>query len=170
MSRLWGGKPVRTKVCQDCSIRKSLERFPEFSRGYLGRFSYCYKCQAKRVGTWRRENPDKRQAQERRRSFRAGRRWSGFKNGSKHRGVSVEITVDQWLDVIENQACHYCGGDLPKQGSGLDRKDNTMGYSIGNIVPCCTSCNRTKGDRFTYEEFLEVAVLLRSQRDKRTSR
>jgi hypothetical protein len=46
-------------------------------------------------------------------------------------------------------------------GYNLDRKDNSLGYSVDNCVVCCGSCNRTKGDCFTYEEFLIIAHGLR---------
>jgi hypothetical protein len=36
---------------------------------------------------------------------------------------------------------------------GIDRKDNTIGYVVGNVVPCCIVCNRAKMD-LPYEAFL----------------
>ena len=27
---------------------------------------------------------------------------------------------------------------------GMDRVDNTVGYSVSNVAPCCTHCNRAK--------------------------
>ena len=36
--------------------------------------------------------------------------------------------------------------------SGIDRKNNNLGYEEGNCVPCCIFCNLSKRSR-TYEEF-----------------
>ena len=38
--------------------------------------------------------------------------------------------------------------------NGIDRVDNTRGYTLDNVVPCCFKCNRAK-DTMTKEEFLE---------------
>ena len=37
--------------------------------------------------------------------------------------------------------------------SGVDRKNNSLGYLPSNVVACCTVCNHAKRD-MTYEEFL----------------
>lgn len=61
--------------------------------------------------------------------------------------------------------CHYCGalpGNVKKTKntinpflySGIDRVVNTVGYELGNVVPCCAVCNRAKGD-MTVAEFAE---------------
>jgi hypothetical protein len=38
--------------------------------------------------------------------------------------------------------------------SGIDRKDNTVGYTSDNCVPCCSVCNKMKLDH-TEEFFIE---------------
>ena len=37
--------------------------------------------------------------------------------------------------------------------NGIDRLDNTRGYTIDNCVPCCTRCNTIKLDA-SYDEFI----------------
>ena len=49
----------------------------------------------------------------------------------------------------------------------LDRIVNEKEYSLDNCVVCCYGCNCTRGDRFTYDEFLRLAPVLRSIRDAR---
>lgn len=39
-------------------------------------------------------------------------------------------------------SCVYCGEVGPTVG--VDRVDNALGYESGNLVPCCTVCNRMK--------------------------
>lgn len=62
--------------------------------------------------------------------------------------------------------CHYCTGSLNEYGHSLDRKDNSKSYTVDNVVPCCTDCNRTKGDRLTYDEMVAVSNLLLQLRSK----
>lgn len=38
--------------------------------------------------------------------------------------------------------------------SGIDRVDNSIGYTEGNVVPCCITCNKAKSKQ-TSEEFLK---------------
>jgi 5'-deoxynucleotidase YfbR-like HD superfamily hydrolase len=99
----------------------------------------------------------------------------------------VQFSYEEFVKFTCEKTCHYCSGPVewnaytslwePKRlrrvkdseplprtkhtGYNLDRKDNSLGYSVDNCVVCCGSCNRTKGDRFTYEEFLIIAHSLR---------
>lgn len=43
-------------------------------------------------------------------------------------------------------------------GVGLDRIDNdSRRYDVTTVLPCCGSCNMTRGDRLTVEE-MKVAM------------
>lgn len=87
-------------------------------------------------------------------------------NGSaRKRGYIFELTRDQVSSLI-NSNCVYCGKgknnpvknvhrlEESRLFNGIDRVDNTKGYSINNCVPCCKNCNLAKYTR-TQEEFLE---------------
>jgi hypothetical protein len=37
--------------------------------------------------------------------------------------------------------------------NGIDRVDSSMGYVAGNVVPCCSTCNRMKLDH-SYDDFI----------------
>jgi hypothetical protein len=97
----------------------------------------------------------------------------GYKRHAKSRGLDWHINRDQASELIR-EPCHYCGaiaGNIKKtknypQGfpyNGLDRADNSQGYLVGNVVPCCGVCNRAKGTR-TAEEFIYWAKLVVSYR------
>lgn len=65
------------------------------------------------------------------------------------------IFHDQFLTLKEythlfSLPCIYCGGDT---NGGLDRIDNTSGYSKENSAPCCRMCNYMKKN-YTTEDFL----------------
>ena len=77
-------------------------------------------------------------------------------NSAKHRAMRknhpFDISLSNYIDYL-NSGCYYCGCSLFKEnGIGLDRIENSIGYVEGNVLPCCGSCNKTRGDRFTVEE------------------
>lgn len=77
-----------------------------------------------------------------------------FKHGAEVvRNIKVLISEEEWSSLI-HQPCHYCGY-TNTYGIGLDRLDSSVHeYSIGNVKPCCGSCNLMKGE-LSYQEFLE---------------
>lgn len=83
------------------------------------------------------------------------------------RGLVWDLSDAQVAEALRLGVCHYCLGPLPRQGLGLDRKDNKQGYVEGNVVACCSSCNKIKVDELTYEEMVvamrAVTSLRRSQ-------
>jgi len=85
-----------------------------------------------------------------------------MKYAAKARGYVWRLTREQVAHLTKQQ-CHYCGV-VPNQVeqhrgvkgnyiyNGIDRLDNTKGYVIDNVVPCCGVCNRAKND-MTVREF-----------------
>jgi len=87
-----------------------------------------------------------------------------YKNNAIKRGH--EWNLDSvYAFALMKENCHYCGDEPRNVGkpnsessadcfiyNGLDRVDNSKGYVVGNVVPCCRSCNRAK-DTKTYSEF-----------------
>jgi 5'-deoxynucleotidase YfbR-like HD superfamily hydrolase len=83
---------------------------------------------------------------------------------------TVTLSYEDYLVFTDTETCHYCGAEIywcktkvrkKAEGHNLDRKDNSLGYSIENCVVCCGDCNRTKGDRYTYDEFMLLSHGLR---------
>ena len=80
---------------------------------------------------------------------------------AKRRGISFDLTFDQYLVFVANGYCHYCHGELPAVGGGLDRKNSQLGYSLTNCVACCSDCNNIRGkDVVSYEEMRVLAQVL----------
>jgi hypothetical protein len=73
---------------------------------------------------------------------------------AKKRGLDFTLTLQEFEKLILNDCCYWCGGPLPKTRGGLDRMDNTKGYTPENSIPCCWICNVMKGS-MTSEEFIE---------------
>ena len=68
-------------------------------------------------------------------------KFSHYKANAKLRGISFEISFDQFMTFWQ-KPCTYCGEGV--ETIGLDRVDSNQGYTIANIVPCCSTCNRSK--------------------------
>jgi len=60
--------------------------------------------------------------------------------------------IKQFLNIIKNQ-CYICGLSN-KNGVGVDRVDNSIGYELENCKPCCSYCNFMKKD-LNLEEFID---------------
>ncbi len=74
-----------------------------------------------------------------------------YKSSAKARGLSFQLTFEEFVDFWQKN-CFYCGD--PIQKIGLDRIDNSQGYSITNVCACCQYCNRMKM-AMTKEFFLD---------------
>jgi len=106
--------------------------------------------------------------------------YSTYKRNALNRLLKFSLSFAEFTDLIKMN-CHYCGSEpqsfnkyLNKNGeqkrvnkrykestillaetkiNGIDRKNNTQGYTTNNSVPCCLICNRAKNN-MGYEEFL----------------
>lgn len=68
-------------------------------------------------------------------------RYSCYRSIAKRRNIDFNLTIDEFK-ALWNKPCHYCGSEII--GIGVDRIDNTIGYNVKNIVPCCSWCNKMK--------------------------
>lgn len=55
------------------------------------------------------------------------------------------LTLRQYINLTK-KPCRYCGRALPEVGYGIDRLDNSKGYTKANSVPCCGKCNKAKSN------------------------
>jgi hypothetical protein len=73
-----------------------------------------------------------------------------YRSGAKRRGYSFDLTEEDFKQLIQ-KPCHYCGSP-PNGGyskgdflvNGIDRVNNSLGYTLDNSVPCCSLCNSMK--------------------------
>lgn len=80
------------------------------------------------------------------------RRFSQTRHRFRYRKIVFKITLSEYKRIIEN-ACHYCGEKYEECGSGLDRINSSIGYTIDNVVSCCGVCNMMKSN-LDFEVFL----------------
>lgn len=90
----------------------------------------------------------------------------GYKRHAMLRGHEWELERGTVVALIQ-KSCFYCGAPpknlkrtknsiAPFYYNGIDRIDNTAGYTPGNVVACCRICNRAK-ETLTVQEFAEWA-------------
>lgn len=105
-------------------------------------------------GRWRRQNGKHHKvSKEYQKSY--GRslagRYSALRRAAKDLGIPLCVSPEEHHALLMFP-CDYCAGPLNGTGSGLDRIDSSLGYAIGNVVPCCVACNRIKNVYLTHAE------------------
>lgn len=94
------------------------------------------------------------------------RAFGGYKKAAKKRGLEFSLSEKEFHSLVQEE-CHYCGSPptLIKKGTaqhsfnvlyrhnGIDRKDNSLGYTLENSLPCCSICNHAK-HTLSYDEFI----------------
>jgi len=68
--------------------------------------------------------------------------YSSYKKGAMSRHLAFSLTKEEFAN-ISMKNCVYCGCKGP---NGIDRINNTKGYSNENCVPACKHCNYAKGN------------------------
>lgn len=125
------------RQCSSCGEHKEIALFPK-------RGGVCKKCQSNRSTVraivYASENNPKY-------------KFYRSKAYVKRNGLPFKLTFEQYASEIA-KPCYYCDEKITGHGISLDRIDNdrSIGYVIGNILPCCTRCNRMRGAHFTVEE------------------
>ena len=90
-------------------------------------------------------------------------RYSKYKQSAKEKGLEFSISIEDFEDWLLT-SCIYCGFE---EVVGLDRIDNSKGYTQHNVVPCCTLCNKTRSNNFTLEEFQLIGLTIKKIREMR---
>lgn len=97
--------------------------------------------------------------------------FSTYSAGAERRGIPFDMSFDMFKEVTSSE-CFYCGacpteeyGPFRRKGEsgvklmGIDRVDNSVGYTDDSVVPCCTICNLMKRD-LTVDEFVGRAAVI----------
>lgn len=78
-----------------------------------------------------------------------------YKSGAKVRNIPFNLSLDDVIKLIDSE-CYYCG-DL--NSKGIDRIDNTKGYTKDNCVSCCKFCNIMKNTYTVKEVFKKIEAI-----------
>lgn len=155
---------MSTKKCSRCKIEKETTYFgrrPKNTDGFKG---VCKKCETEKMTSWYRKDRVKYNTRNRELGARPVSRFSRFKKRCVFTGKHFDLTFEQWSYLVLDKNCHYCSGPLESKGCALDRMDNSIGYTVANVVPCCKECNRLKGPSLTHQEMVQVSKLLKEMR------
>ena len=76
-----------------------------------------------------------------------------YRRDAKSRGYDFLLTNEEFDYLIQGE-CFYCGSQKQSKQmynfreevfyTGIDRVDNSIGYTVENCVPCCKNCNSLK--------------------------
>lgn len=103
--------------------------------------------------------------------------FSQYRSNSGKRDILFSLSKEEFR-VLTSQVCFYCSAD-PQQVmwnfnrtgnylyNGIDRRDNTVGYTVKNCLPCCGNCNRMKHIQ-TSEDFIASCIRI-SQNHKKSA-
>ena len=100
-----------------------------------------------------------------------------YTNFKRTCGKEVAISLEQFLTLVQIKKCHYCDIEIPWscyankcKAYYLDRKDTLKGYTMDNVVVCCTRCNIGKSRFFSYEEWVEIGKLIKTMRERKMTK
>lgn len=144
------------KTCSQCkqSLPETEFRFKDKLKKY--RTSFCKSCYKIYKNEWNKKHPNysKEQGQKRYNEYKLKDRYNYYKRNARRKNRVFELSLEDF-DYTTAQPCLYCNGfSSGKTFCGIDRLDNTQGYTFFNSVPCCKYCNKMKLDK-THEEFLD---------------
>jgi hypothetical protein len=86
-------------------------------------------------------NPEKMKQFFKNYSLKFEGRFRAMKGSAKARNYPVEINLEEFTEIV-SKPCVYCGEDNKR--IGIDRIDNSKGYTLENSAPCCFICNMMK--------------------------
>jgi hypothetical protein len=109
------------------------------------------------------------------------KRMRDYKRGASTRGLPFELTEQMCAELFTG-ACYYCGAEPESLSetytrqrdsklvaqNGIDRRDNSVGYVLGNCVSACARCNYAKGT-MSETEFLAWARQLTAFQGRKES-
>ena len=127
---------VNNKIYFECKCLKcnsiTYIRSDGLSKNRVG-CKYC-------IGEWRKNNFEKRYKHLLPKNIR--HKYIHFKCAAKKRNLEFLLTKEE-AHLLFNAPCYYCG---KQYCLGIDRLNNSMGYTKENSVPCCGCCNKMKMD------------------------
>ena len=150
--------PEGQKWCVACKCYKATTYF---SRGEDREYVNCKPCRVVNK-VYRTENRAELRETRKAREDPVKRRIVTIKTGAIGRGFQWSLADDEASNMI-NSPCFYCGRQFVEgRINGIDRLDNGGSYVMENCVPCCWSCNNSKGclDPTTFIERVRILGML----------
>lgn len=76
--------------------------------------------------------------------------YEDYKRDAGRKKRIFELTLEEFRTII-SKPCAYCGHIEELEYNGVDRIDNSKGYSVDNCTAACKACNRMKSDHTVME-------------------
>ena len=92
---------------------------------------------------------------------------NSYKRGAHERNLSFEISKEYFENTTRNDPCYICLRSSGKDHcNGIDRVDNSKGYTLDNCKSCCGDCNFLKRD-LDHDTFIyQCAFIAYQHRDR----
>jgi len=71
--------------------------------------------------------------------------YQSYKSCAEKKSTPFSLSEEEFNNLVK-QDCHYCGLNKANSESGVDRINSDLGYTMDNVVSCCTICNLMKND------------------------
>lgn len=130
---------VNEKKCSKCCEIKVFTEFPKNKKIKDGLHTVCKQCKKLYDKEYNKERRDLSRHQIYKQSKRG--KFSIYKRNAKNRDIAFEISFEDFSKFWQAH-CYYCNDKIIT--IGIDRIDNSLGYSLDNIIPCCEWCNKMK--------------------------
>jgi hypothetical protein len=130
---------------------------------------YCRKCDQSRARTYetldsRKRREEKKQAKikfERQHGInRAKYIVEDSRKSDRKRGLENDLSI-KFVDELIANGCSYCGETTITMT--VDRKNNSIGHTMDNVVACCIRCNLLRRD-MPYEAWFLLVDKIREIR------
>ena len=131
-------RSITEKKCSKCRNTKKVDCFGPNRFSKDGLRSACNPCRRRAQQARRDQKPQKES--EYNKTPRG--RFRHYIGGAKSRGLVFDLTFKQFK-LFWQKPCSYCGAEI--ETIGLDRTNNSKGYTLKNITSCCFGCNTRKG-------------------------
>lgn len=143
------------KICSVCKIEKLLTDFYFHKNNKDGLYTYCKACVLIKNNKHKRENrkknPEETRIKDKENNQSIHGKYQTYKNSAKKRDIIFDLTKNDFKTFWQ-KPCHYCDASI--KTIGIDRKDNSVGYTLDNCLSCCKICNLGKHTS-TYEEYID---------------
>ena len=145
---------MQEKVCNKCNLSKVLSEYHKSKKCRFGVRNTCKECRKiekkeyksrpeVKLASQQYYQTHKEQFRERmnRHYHSLNGQYHQYKKRAKKSNLIFEFTEEDCKSFYETN-CTYCNDKI--KGIGIDRLDNSIGYTKDNCVPCCSTCNYMK--------------------------
>lgn len=92
---------------------------------------------------WRDNNPNKVAINNQNKINNIKLQYGVYSRSARDKKLDFEILQEDF-DKLVKEPCYYCDVIQERGFNGIDRLDSTLGYTMDNIVSCCSTCNYMK--------------------------